>query len=474
MQFVQQAVGVGFVDDKGQVEVVRRLRNQMHALAAEGRPHVRQLVQQRTHAAADQRDRGARRDHLHAADFRQVRGELGEHVAADQILAGIERHGDVGFGRADKIDRQAVALETLEHIGEEADLLPHAHAFHRHQHDAVAAADRLHARHGRGAAVDARTRQFGALSVEDRHRHAAVAARCDRARMQHFGAGRRDFLRFGVVEAGQQARVRHFARIGTEHAGHVGPDLDALRFQQCAEVRGRGIGTAAAEDGGGAVGVTGDETLRNQHPRRLHRESLRETRLNALLLSPRVFAVATIDREPLRPGAGVRQRHRRQPVARIAPAEVEALRAQICSAQRRRQQLALRQHFGLPVETARCGARIAAQRAQDREAFAEHGVRVEIEFPAEGPMTFDQRVDAHIDLAAVRNRGQFVGDARQRGHHHQHARFRTLRIALIHPFLRQPADGVPAVTARHGRAAEFEHDPAGIGRVRLGHRAWLG
>ena len=69
-----------------------------------------------------------------------------EHVGGDQVLARVQRHGDVGFRRADQVDRQAVALEALEHVGEEADLLPHADAFHRHQHDAVAAADRLDAR----------------------------------------------------------------------------------------------------------------------------------------------------------------------------------------------------------------------------------------------------------------------------------------------------------------------------------------
>ena len=62
--------------------------------------------------------------------------------------------------------------------------------------------------HRRRAGVDARARQVRALGVEDRHRHAGIAARRDRARVQHLGAGGGDFLRLGVVQPGEQARVR--------------------------------------------------------------------------------------------------------------------------------------------------------------------------------------------------------------------------------------------------------------------------
>src|SRR5690606_4424477 len=49
-------------------------------------------------------------------------------------------------------------------------------------------------------------------------------------------------------------------------------------------------------------------------------------------------------------------------------------------------------------------------------------------------------------------------------HHDQHA-----RVAFVGTLFRQPADGVPAVAARHRGAAELEHDPA-IGRKVFGHR----
>ncbi|KAG1270854.1 hypothetical protein G6F66_013720 [Rhizopus arrhizus] len=111
MQDRQQAIGIGFVDDEGQVQVVGRLRDHVHALAAEGGPHVRQLVQQRAHATADQGDRRARHDHLHLADLRQVGRQRGQHISVDQVLGRVQRHGDVGLGRTDQVHRQAMLLE---------------------------------------------------------------------------------------------------------------------------------------------------------------------------------------------------------------------------------------------------------------------------------------------------------------------------------------------------------------------------
>jgi len=67
VQLRDQAFGIGFVDHEGEVEIVRRLRDQVHALASERRPDVGQAMQQRPHAATDQRDRRARRDHFHPA-----------------------------------------------------------------------------------------------------------------------------------------------------------------------------------------------------------------------------------------------------------------------------------------------------------------------------------------------------------------------------------------------------------------------
>ena len=226
-----------FIDHKREIQVVRRLRDQVHALAPELSPDVAEFVQQRAHAATDQGDCRAGRNDLDAADFGKVRAQGFEHVRIDQVVGRIERDGDVGLRRADQVHRQAMALETLEGVGEETDLLPHADGFHRHQHDAAPRADRLDAGHGRRVARDRGPVHRRMHGVEDADWHIRVAAWMDAARVQHLRAGGRDFLRLLEVQPREQARVGNFARIRAEHAGHVGPDLHALRTEQRAEIR---------------------------------------------------------------------------------------------------------------------------------------------------------------------------------------------------------------------------------------------
>ena len=442
----QHALGIGLVDHEGQVEVVGRLRDQVHAFAAEHGPDIGQLVQQRAHAAPDQGDGRAWRDHLHPADLGQVGRQRGQHVGADQVLAGVQRHGDVGLRRTDQVHRQAMLLETGEHVGQEADLLPHADAFHRHQHDAVAAADGLYARHGQGIAVDGGPRQVRALGIEDRHGHAGVAAGLDGTGVQHLRAGGRDFLRFVVIQPRQQSGIGHFARVRAEHAGHIGPDLNALRTQQCAEVGGGGIRTTAPEDGGAAIGMPGDEALRQQHGRRLAGERA------APVLVRRGVAR---HRQSLRPRTLVGQEVRLQPVAGVHPAEIQPLRAQIGHTEGGREQLALRQHLGLPVQRAGRGTRIDQQVAQRRQAVAEYGIGIQLQFDKELAVALFQFRHALGAVGrAVGDGGQLVGDAGQRRHHHQHA-----NALLVRPLFRQFADRVPAMAARHRGAAELEDDP---------------
>src|SRR5690606_40851118 len=111
VQAGQHVLGQVLVDDEGEVEVVGGLRDQVHALAAELGPDIRELVQQRTHAAADQGDGGAGGDHLDPADFGEIGAKRIQDVGADQVVAGVERDGDVGFGGADQVYRQPVRLQ---------------------------------------------------------------------------------------------------------------------------------------------------------------------------------------------------------------------------------------------------------------------------------------------------------------------------------------------------------------------------
>ena len=85
---------------------------------------------------------------------------------------------------------------------------------------------------------------------------------------KHLGAVARDFLRLIVMQGAQQPRGRDGARIGAEHAGHVGPDLKPRGLELGGEIRARGIRAAAPEQHGVAGGVGGDESLRDDRPAR--------------------------------------------------------------------------------------------------------------------------------------------------------------------------------------------------------------
>ena len=211
-------------------------------------------------------------------------------------------------------------------------------------------------------------------------RHAGLATGCDAAWMQHLGAGGRDFLRFVVVETDQQSRLRHAARIGAEHAGDIGPDLDPISLQPRAEAAGAGVGTTTTEQAGAALAITNDEALRQQ------RLALRrETR------TPVVIGIqAAAHRQPARPLAEVRRIQRTQPVARVSPANVHALRLQVGHAQCARQQFALRLPFGAPVQVTQCSARIGGQPLQFREAFAQHGIDLQAQLGNEFSVTLLQ------------------------------------------------------------------------------------
>ena len=353
MQARNEAIGNIFVDDEREVEVVRRLRNQMHAQRTEFGQHRRHAMQHRAHATPDQRDRGARRNHFDAADARQIGAQCGQHIGVDKILGRIERHRDVGFRRTHQIDRQAVPLEMFEDVREESHLLPHADGFHRDQRESVARADRLDARRGvDDGGGDFRSAQLRAVRVADRQRYARFAHRIDTARMQHLRAGRRDFLRFLIVQPRQQPRVRDVARVRAEHAGDVRPDFHFFRSQQCAEITGRRIRTAAPEDDGFSGVVARDEALRDEQIAAL-RQRLRHRRVvcrrhrGGKIAAPRIL---------------IRHRLRVQMFARIEPMRGDPDRSQIGDAERARHQLAQRKNLRLPRQRNGIGTRVCDQR----------------------------------------------------------------------------------------------------------------
>ena len=90
--------------------------------------------------------------------------------------------------------------------------------------------------------------------------------RTNAARVQHEAAGRSDFLRFFVTQRTQQAcAAGDDARIGAEHARHIGPDFKTDRIQLRGQVRGRRVGAAAPEQHAFTCRVTGNEALRQNN-----------------------------------------------------------------------------------------------------------------------------------------------------------------------------------------------------------------
>ena len=62
-------------------------------------------------------------------------------------------------------------------------------------------------------------------------------AGCDRVRVQHLRAERRELRRLVEADPLDELRAVDDARIGGEHAVDVGPDLDRLRLQRGADQR---------------------------------------------------------------------------------------------------------------------------------------------------------------------------------------------------------------------------------------------
>ncbi|MNM79433.1 hypothetical protein D3C81_913610 [compost metagenome] len=265
--------------------------------------------------------------------------------------------------------------------------------------------------------------------------------------MQHLGTGGGDFLRFVIIQTGKQACVRHILRVGAEHARHVGPDFHAAGAEQRTEVRGRGVRAATTEDGGATVFMAGDEALADQHARGLGREALLEVRF-ALPLA--------VHRQALRPGGLVgRGRLRMQPFAGVHPAEIQAIAAQVGRTNAGREQFALAQHFGLPVERATGRTRVVQQRLQRGQTMRQH-LFAQLQLGEEFVVTGNQRSDAFAAVGgAIGDGRQFVGDTRQGRHHHQHA-----ATSFVRPFFRQFPDRVPTMTTGHRGATELEDDPA--------------
>ncbi len=456
MQMRQQFVHHILIHHKGEIEVVGRLRNHVHAQLAELSEHARERMQHGAHAAANQRDRRTRRNHFHTAHLGQVAGQCGERVGIEQVFGRVQRHGDVGLRRADHVHRQAMLLELREHVGEEADLLPHAHRFHRDQRDALARADRFHARRMLAHfGTDQGAFQLGPVGVLDQQRHARLTQRRQAARMQHLGAGGGDFLGLFVIQSLQQSRAGHLARVGSEHASDVGPDFHPLRFQQRAEVRGGGIRTTTAQQYGAALRFTRNETLRDEHV----------TQRSKPRIQRRIRFGLDHRREQLGALILVGQRDGSQAIARIHPLRGQTTVGKERRAQRAGHQFAVRLHQCRPGQLAQQRRAIVGQLRQFGQSRAEGVGNRQLHVIEQVVVTLCDRLgslDAFALVFLCAHLFECVGDTGECRNDNEHAGAFGAAAGY------QLQNVLPARQGGDTGAAKLHHDPGCVGRKRRG------
>ncbi len=402
--------------------------------------------------------RRAGADHLDTTQGRQRVHQRLERARIQGVGRRVERHGDRRFRGRHQIDRQSVLLEHREGVGQEADLVPHAERLHRQQRDAFLGADRLDARAAVAAGGgDHRPLESRLLGGVHRERDAIVLDRQNAARVQHLGAARGDLLCLVVVERSEQAGVRHGARVGREHARHVGPDLEPAGMQLGGEVGAGGVGAAAPEEHGLALTIARDESLREQHA----------AALSQALLQRRVGLEAAGGREVACARGGARALLGMQQRARIEPLGVEALAGEEGRADARRHEFARGHHpraqtvahladqVNAGGHLAQLGEVVLELRAdRDREVAREVAVTAldlrHHRFPVAGEGLREQLLEAIGDAGERR-----VDDDRPQ--------------ALVEARTHDGRDVLPVADARYAGAAELEDDPVGVGTV--GHRA---
>ena len=109
-------------------------------------------------------------------------------------------------------------------------------------------------------------RSLGRVGVADAHRNTPFDCRLNRLWMQHLRAEIGKLRRFCIRQPFDCLRLRHHARIGGQHAGHVRPDLDLVRRQCSADECGSVVGTTAPERRCCAFRRRGDEPITGTSP----------------------------------------------------------------------------------------------------------------------------------------------------------------------------------------------------------------
>ena len=207
--------------------------------------------------------RGARlHDHV---DVHVGGGQFGEHLRRHARLV---RHAAHGGERLAAVVRHAGDDRHFgAEIGEQV-----AHGFVLVVHIvslSLIGGFRLLVQVRQGARVNAVGHDQRAGAVGERrahmHRHVEALRIFDATQRQHLRAARGHFENRLVADAGDALGGGHDARVGGEHAVHVGVDLAHVRSERDGERDCGGVGAAASECGGVAFRVDALEAGHNRH-----------------------------------------------------------------------------------------------------------------------------------------------------------------------------------------------------------------
>ena len=329
MKALDQSVALVLINDEGEVQVVGCLTDKVNPAIRQQLEGAAESVQDAADILANQTHRGTRPDDLGTTEWREITLQRSERRGVECVGLRIERHGDVGLGGRHLVDRHPVLFEHLECIGQKADLMPHPWTVHRHQCHALFDAHGFDlSEFGDRCRADACATHRWHLRREHVEWDVVLSNGQQASRMQHLGTGRRDLLRFVVGQFQKLPRGRRCARVGAEHAGHIGPDLELPSVEQRREISARSVGPTASEQHCIACRIAGNETLRDQQ---------RTERPKSLLqrgIRPKVAG----RRQVVCPLRCRLARLGTQPIPRIEPQGRQAMRLQIGLANCRREQ----------------------------------------------------------------------------------------------------------------------------------------
>src|SRR5690606_25753924 len=108
VELLNDALRMLGADDEREVQIVRRLRDEVHMIFLEELEDGRQLVHDRADAPPHERDRRAVVDDGDAAQAPQVLRERLEPAAIRAVRADVHRHGDAALRGRDQVDGDAV------------------------------------------------------------------------------------------------------------------------------------------------------------------------------------------------------------------------------------------------------------------------------------------------------------------------------------------------------------------------------